>query len=78
MADDPLKNPLPPDPDRDEDWEDDEEERDNQQLEPKGLSKLLAAPFYVMLLIVWLGIACVPILILITVAWMTRQAAAMN
>ena len=56
-----------------EEFEEDEDERDNQQLETTWLQKLLS-PMYLLILLVWMGIACVPLLILYTVGWMAWQA----
>lgn len=59
---------------REEDeFSDDEEELENEQLETSWIQKILS-PFYLILLLIGVGVAIVPFLILYTVGWMIFQA----
>ncbi|MCC5877260.1 MAG: hypothetical protein JJU11_13645 [Candidatus Sumerlaeia bacterium] len=59
---------------REEDeFSDDEDEMDNEQLETSLIQKFLS-PFYLILLVIGVGVAIVPFLILYTVGWMIYQA----
>lgn len=63
-----------PRPDREEDeFSDDEEELENEQLDSPLLQKILS-PFYLLLLLVGVGVAIVPFMILYTVGWMIWDA----
>lgn len=58
---------------REEDeFSDDEDEMENEQLETSLIQKLLS-PFYVVLLLIGIGVAIVPFLILYTIGWMLYQ-----
>ena len=69
MSDKPNRDIEP-----DVDFEDDEEEMANEQLQASRFQKIFW-PFYIFLFLVWLGIACVPFLIMYTVGWMAWDAA---
>lgn len=56
--------------DRPEDeFSDDADELENEQLESPLLQKILS-PFYLLILVVGVGVALVPFMILYTVGWM--------
>ncbi|MCC7392396.1 hypothetical protein IT571_08590 [Candidatus Sumerlaeota bacterium] len=71
--DDKQQDDVLPYRDDEEEFEEDEDESDNEQLETSGVQKLLS-PIYLLLLLIFCGVATVPFLILYTVGWMAWDA----
>ncbi|MEO8376939.1 MAG: hypothetical protein ABI579_04645 [Candidatus Sumerlaeota bacterium] len=59
--------------DDEEEFREDEEEAGNEQLETSRVQKILS-PIYLLLLLMFCGVATVPFLILYTVGWMAWHA----